>query len=93
MLEQNLLNMKKRTSQIKGEFTDNLTDAISKNFEQFYQIGSQLVAQIDQKDKEIITLKGTLEKYESAHPELKIKMDNGKGKMKTVSPQVKKQGK
>ncbi len=86
MLEQNLLSMKKRTSQIKGEYNDNLTEVIAKNFEQFYQMGAQLVAQIDLKDKEIVELKKTLEKYESAHPELKIKLaptiDNGKARIK-----------
>ena len=80
--------MKKRTSQIKGEFTDNLTEAISKNFEQFYQIGTQLVAQIDMKDKEIAELKETLNKYETAHPELKIKIEDTK-KAKTLSPETK----
>lgn len=72
ILEQNLMSMKKRTSQIKGELNDGLTDVISKNFEQMFQIGQQLTGQIDHKDKEIESLKKELEDVYSAHPELKI---------------------
>ena len=86
IVEQQVMNMKKRTSQIKGELTDGLTEINAKNFEQFYQIATQLVAQITMRDKQIEELNKTLEKYESAHPELKIKIapkiDNGKATKK-----------
>ena len=72
ILEQNLMSMKKRTSQIKGELNDGLTETISKNFEQFYQLGQQLTGQIDAKDKEIESLKKELEDVYNAHPELKV---------------------
>ena len=72
MVEQQLLQMKKRTSQLKGELNDGLTDIISDNFKSFYQIGQQLTAQIDQRDKTIVVMQKTIDDYESAHPELKI---------------------
>ena len=95
MVEQNLLTMKKRTSQIKGEYNDNLTEIIAKNFEQFYQLASQLVAQIDLRDKKLVEVEKSLADIYQGHPEIKIAMDksNGKGKMKSVSPNVKQQGK
>ncbi len=93
IVEQNLLNMKKRTSQVKGEYNDNLTEVIADNFKSFYQISQQLIAQMTQKDKEIGDLKKTLEKYESAHPELKITLDKKDPKMKTVTPENTAKGK
>ena len=72
LVEQNLLRMKKTTSQMKGETMDNLTELIAENFKQFYQIGQQLTAQIDQRDKTIVAMQKTIDEYESAHPELKI---------------------
>lgn len=80
IIENNILNMKKRTSQIKGEMTDGLTEVIAKNFEQFYQIGQQLAGQIEQKDKEIVSLKKDLEEVYTAHPELKITKEAQKKK-------------
>jgi len=72
LVTDNLTNMKRRTSQIKGETMDNLTDVISDNFKQFFQIAQQLIGQMEQKDKQIGDLQKKLETYESAHPELKI---------------------
>ncbi len=72
LVEQNLLRMKKQTSQQKGETMDTLTEMIAENFKQFYQIGQQLTAQIDQRDKTILAMQKTIDEYESAHPELKI---------------------
>ena len=84
MVEQNLLSMKKRTSQIKGELMDGLTEAIAKNFEQTFQLSQQLVAQIDQRDNKITELEKKLEEVYSAHPELKITQEakNDKPKRK-----------
>lgn len=72
MVEQQLLQMKKRTSQIKGELQDGITDVISDNFKSFYQIAQQLTGQIDQRDKTITEIEKKLEKCYNAHPELKI---------------------
>ena len=92
IVEQNLINMKKRTSQIKGEYNDNLTEVIADNFKNFYQISQQLIAQMGQKDKQIADLTKNLEAYEQAHPELKIKLEGTK-KAKTISPENKIKGK
>lgn len=72
MVEQQLLQMKKRTSQIKGELQDGITDVISDNFKSFYQIAQQLTGQIEQRDKTIAEIEKKLEKCYNAHPELKI---------------------
>ena len=72
MVENQLLNMKKRTSQIKGELQDGITEAIAENFKTFYQISQQLTAQIDQRDKTIADIQSKLDKCYNAHPELKI---------------------
>jgi len=88
----NIINMKKRTSQIKGEFTDNLTDIISENFKNFFQLAQQLVAQIEMREKNLTDIRATLDKYEQAHPELKIALE-AKDPKKSLSPTIKKQGK
>ena len=72
ILETNLVNMKKRTSQIKGELNDGLTDVISENFKSFFNIGQQLVAQIGQRDQKFELLSKELEVVYNAHPELKV---------------------
>ena len=85
MVEQQLIQMKKRTSQLKGELSDGLTETIADNFKNFYQISQQLVAQIDQKDKIIVSMQKTIDEYESAHPELKIARE----KKSKIPPQTK----
>ncbi len=74
LVNDQLINLKKRTSQIKGETMDNLTEVIAENFKAFSQIAQQLVAQIDQRDKTIVVQNKTIEDYERAHPELKINL-------------------
>jgi len=80
--ETQIMNMKKRTSQIKGELLDGLTDIISKNFEQTFQFTQQLCSQIDQRDKKIVEVEAKLEKCYNAHPELKITEEAEKKKTK-----------
>ncbi len=65
---------------------DGLTEINTKNFEQFFQIGQQLVGQMDQKDKQIENLEKKLGEYESAHPELKIATEKAK---KEATPKTK----
>lgn len=85
MVENQLLNMKKRTSQIKGELQDGITEAIAENFKTFYQISQQLTAQIDQRDKQIVELEKKLEDVYNAHPELKIAEEaKNKAKKQTI---------
>ena len=78
MVSDQLLQMKKRTSQLKGELNDGLTDIISDNFRSFFQISQQLTAQIDNRDKTIEAMQKTIDEYESAHPELKIAREKAK---------------
>ena len=85
LVNNQLINLKKRTSQIKGETMDNLTEIIAEDFKAFSQIAQQLVAQIDQRDKTIVVQNKTIEDYESAHPELKIARE----KKAKIPPQTK----
>ena len=76
LVNNQLLNMKKRTAQVKGEAMDGLTEIIADDFKGFSQIAQQLVGQIDQKDKKIADLEKKLEDVYNAHPELKIKAES-----------------
>ena len=87
LVNNQLLNMKKRTAQIKGEATDTLTEVIAENFKAFSQIGQQLSSQIDQREKTIEVMQKTIDEYESAHPELKIARE----KKSKIPPQTKPQ--
>ena len=91
MVEQQLLQMKKRTSQIKGELNDGITETIADNFKSFYQIAQQLTGQIDQRDKQIVELEKDLEAVYNAHPELKIAAEaKKKTKNETIIESTKK---
>ena len=70
MIEQNLIDVKMRTSMIKGEMTDSLTEMISENLKQFLQIDQQLTQRIEEKDKEIADLKKQLEEKKLIFPQI-----------------------
>ena len=70
MIEQNLIDVKMRTSMIKGEMTDSLTEMISENLKQFLQIDQQLTQRIEEKDKEIEDLKKQLEEKKLIFPQI-----------------------
>ena len=83
LVNNQLLNMKKRTAQVKGEAMDGLTEIIADDFKGFSQIAQQLVGQIDQRDKTIVAMQKTIDNYESAHPELKIAQEKAKKEVPT----------
>lgn len=87
LLQDNLLQMKKMTSQIKGEHNDALTEAIAKNFENFNSMGISLTNEIAQREGKIVELEKELDDVYTAHPELKI----AKEKKDKIPAQTKKQ--
>ena len=72
LVNDQLINLKKRTAQIKGETMDTLTEVIAEDFKAFSQIAQQLAAQIEQRDKTIEAQGKELEGIYQGHPEIKI---------------------
>ena len=54
----------KSSRKISRDTTEELTEAIAKNFKQFYEIGEQLIHQIELKDKKNKLLEEKLTEYE-----------------------------
>jgi len=73
---QNMGGLKRRISQTAGETQQMSADVMSQTLEQIMNMTSQIFQQQSQKDKRIVDLTTKLEKCYTAHPELKITIED-----------------
>ena len=69
---QNMGGLKRRISQTAGETQQMTADVMSQTLEQIMNMSNQIFQQVSQKDKQITELSSKLEKCYTAHPELKV---------------------
>ena len=77
-----LTNMKKDMGRVKGERDMMENDVVSSMFQNFANLLGQIFQEKELAQAEVKKLKETLTKYETAHPELKIKVEETNPKKK-----------